>query len=168
MPPDTPRPEEPDAQGPAAGRGARPWALAAMTVSLVVGLDQATKALVVASVAPGERIEIFLGLELTHVRNTGIAFGALAGGGAAVAVLTVTALGLLLVYFGRHARTPLLWLPVGMLLGGALGNVVDRARQGAVTDFIDPVAWPAFNLADAAIVVGVLGLLYVAEGRKDR
>jgi signal peptidase II len=52
-----------------------------------------------------------------------------------------------------------------MLLGGALGNLADRARQGAVIDFIDPVAWPAFNVADACIVIGVLGLLYVVEGR---
>jgi signal peptidase II len=60
---------------------------------------------------------------------------------------------------------PLLWLPVGMLVGGALGNLADRAREGAVIDFIDPVAWPAFNLADASIVLGVLTLLYVVEGQ---
>ena len=53
-----------------------------------------------------------------------------------------------------NAARPWLWLPVGMLLGGALGNLIDRAREGAVVDFIDPVAWPAFNLADSAIVVG--------------
>ena len=58
---------------------------------------------------------------------------------------------------------PWLWLPVGMLLGGALGNLADRAREGAVIDFIDPVAWPAFNVADACIVIGVLALLYVVE-----
>ena len=58
---------------------------------------------------------------------------------------------------------PLLWLPVGMLVGGAAGNLVDRAREGAVVDFIDPVGWPAFNVADSCIVVGVLVLLYVVE-----
>ena len=62
---------------------------------------------------------------------------------------------------------PLLWLPVGLLLGGALGNLADRAREGAVIDFIDPVAWPAFNVADACIVVGVLVLLWVVEGGRD-
>jgi signal peptidase II len=61
---------------------------------------------------------------------------------------------------------PWLWLPVGLLLGGALGNLADRARQGAVIDFIDPVAWPAFNVADACIVVGVFVLLFVVEGRE--
>jgi signal peptidase II len=64
-----------------------------------------------------------------------------------------------------HRDMPWLWLPVGMLLGGALGNLADRARQGAVIDFIDPVAWPAFNVADACIVIGVVALLYVVEGR---
>jgi signal peptidase II len=63
---------------------------------------------------------------------------------------------------------PLLWLPVGLLLGGALGNLADRAREGAVIDWIDPVAWPAFNLADACIVVGVFLLLWVVEGRPRR
>ena len=63
---------------------------------------------------------------------------------------------------------PWLWLPVGMLLGGALGNLADRAREGAVIDFIDPVAWPAFNLADSSIVVGVFALLLVVEGSSAR
>jgi signal peptidase II len=55
-----------------------------------------------------------------------------------------------------------------MLLGGALGNLTDRAREGAVIDFIDPVAWPAFNVADSCIVVGVVLLLWVVEGRPRR
>jgi signal peptidase II len=67
-----------------------------------------------------------------------------------------------------RSRTAYLWLPVGMLLGGALGNLLDRARDGAVTDFIDPVWWPAFNVADACIVLGVLGLLWVIEGSTAR
>ena len=61
-----------------------------------------------------------------------------------------------------------LWLPVGMLLGGALGNLADRAREGAVIDFIDPIAWPAFNVADSCIVVGVLLLLWLVEGGQRR
>ena len=68
-------------------------------------------------------------------------------------------------YFAFNAARPMLWLPVGMLLGGAVGNLVDRAREGAVIDFIDPSFWPAFNLADASIVIGVLALLYVVEGK---
>ena len=61
----------------------------------------------------------------------------------------------LLVYFARHATTPLIWLPTGMLLGGALGNILDRLRHGSVTDFIKlPLGWPPFNLADASITLG--------------
>lgn len=70
---------------------------------------------------------------------------------------------LLIGYFALNAARRWLWLPVGMLLGGASGNLVDRVREGAVIDFIDPVAWPAFNVADMAIVGGAAALLYVLE-----
>jgi signal peptidase II len=60
------------------------------------------------------------------------------------------------------------WLPTGLLIGGAAGNLIDRARQGSVTDFIDPVLWPAFNCADIAITLGVLTMLYVLEGPPRR
>ena len=78
-------------------------------------------------------------------------------------MLTVAAVTALLLYFALRAARPLLWLPVGIVVGGALGNLVDRAREGAVIDFIDVHFWPAFNLADAGIVIGVLGLLYLIE-----
>jgi signal peptidase II len=73
-----------------------------------------------------------------------------------VLVLTLGALGLLIAYFAAHARRPELWLPIGLVAGGALGNLADRVRIGAAIDFIDPPLWPAFNLADIAIVAGVL------------
>jgi signal peptidase II len=82
-----------------------------------------------------------------------------------VAAITLALVGLV-VYFIANSDLPFLWLPVGLILGGALGNLADRAREGAVVDFIDPIAWPAFNLADAAIVAGVLGLVYVAEVKR--
>jgi len=132
---------------------------------VVVALDQATKQLAISSVAPGRSENVFFGLELTNARNSGVAFGAFAGGGVLVAVLIALALIGLVAYFTTHARTPYLWLPTGMLLGGALGNLADRAREGAVIDFVDPSFWPAFNLADASIVLGVFALFYVAEGR---
>jgi signal peptidase II len=138
-------------------------ARALAVVGLTVLADQATKAIAVASLDRGEQVSVFLGLDMTYVRNEGVAFGAFSGGGTLVVVLIALALGGLIAYFALNSRVPLLWLPVGLILGGALGNLADRAREGAVTDFIDPIAWPAFNLADAAIVVGVLGLLYVAE-----
>ena len=150
-----------------APRGAA-WRRAVIALAVVFALDQAAKALATASIGRGGSVRLVPGLELTNVRNTGIAFGALADGGAAVVALTVAALVLLVAYFLLRAGTPLLWLPVGMLLGGALGNLADRARTGTVIDFVDPIAWPAFNLADAAIVLGVAGLLWVAERDGDR
>jgi signal peptidase II len=144
----------------------RGWALALATVGVVVALDQMTKAWVVATRAPGERTNIFFGIDLVRVRNTGVAFGALSGKGPLVLAAVLLALGALLVYFAAHVAQPRLWLPVGMVFGGALGNLADRARIHGVIDFVDPVLWPAFNLADAAIVIGVLGVLYVAEQRR--
>jgi len=141
---------------------------ALLTAGVVVALDQVTKALVKDEVLPGEHVDLFLGLQLSNVRNTGVAFGALEGAGLAVALLIGISLTLLIGYFVVNRELPLLWLPVGMLAGGAAGNLIDRAREGAVVDFIDPVAWPAFNVADSCIVLGVLLLLFVVEREARR
>jgi signal peptidase II len=139
----------------------------ALVAAGVVALDQATKALVRATVDQGDREAVFPGVEIVHTRNTGVAFGALAGGGAIVTVVIALALVALLGYFATHVRRPLVWLPTGMLLGGAIGNVVDRVRDGGVTDFVQlPLGFPPFNVADMSITFGVLVLLYVLE-RQD-
>ncbi|MBA3264392.1 MAG: signal peptidase II [Thermoleophilaceae bacterium] len=138
-------------------------AAALATAGLVVAVDQATKQLVATNIARGDQVGVIPGLDFTNTRNTGVAFGALEGGGVIVAVLIGVSLALLLGYFAANRERPWLWLPVGMLLGGALGNLADRAREGAVIDFIDPIAWPAFNVADSSIVLGVLVLLWVVE-----
>jgi signal peptidase II len=129
-----------------------------------VAADQATKALVRATVERGERQPFLPGIEIVNSRNSGVAFGLFADAGAIVAALTATALLALVVWFALHVRRPLAWLPTGLLLGGAVGNLVDRIREGAVTDFIDLPLWPSFNIADVCITVGVLALLYVLEG----
>jgi signal peptidase II len=143
-------------------------AAALATAGLVVVVDQATKQWAISRIERGEEVEVFFGLDLTNARNTGVAFGAFEGGGAIVAVLIALSLGLLLGYFAFNRDRPWLWLPVGLLLGGALGNLADRARIGAVIDYIVPIAWPAFNVADSCIVIGVLLLLYLVEGRERR
>ena len=143
-------------------------AAAIATAGVVVALDQATKQLADVNIARGDDLSVLPGLGLTNTRNTGVAFGAFEGGGVLIGVLIGLSLALLVGYFLVHRDMPWLWLPVGMLLGGALGNLADRAREGAVIDFIDPVAWPAFNVADTSIVLGVLLLLYVVEGRQRR
>ena len=146
--------------------GGRGWRLAGAVAGAVVVADQATKQAIVETVARGEHRNVFFGIDLTHVRNEGVAFGALGEGGTLVTVLTITALALLTLYFAANAGRPGLWLPVGVVAGGALGNLADRVREGAVIDFVDPMWWPAFNLADVAIVVGILGILYVVEGQR--
>lgn len=143
------------------------WVRAAVVLGVVITLDQVSKAVVVASLELGESVRIAPGFELSHVRNTGVAFGAFAGSGLPVALLAGVALIGLLVYFSREPDRPRLWLPVGLLVGGALGNLADRARGGGVIDFLDPVAWPAFNLADTAIVIGVGLLLVTVERRRS-
>lgn len=144
------------------------WARALVTLLVVLALDQVTKLAADSSLDRGESVNVFFGLNITNTRNRGVAFGALEGKGSIVAALIAVALLALIVWFALNAARAWLWLPVGMLLGGALGNLVDRAREGAVIDFIDPAFWPAFNLADSSIVLGVLALLYVMEGPAQR
>ncbi len=142
----------------------RAAARAAALAIVVVAADQATKALVRANVDLGSRDGVLPGVELVHVRNRGVAFGLFSDGGVILVVIGVVSVVALLAFFATHSRRPLVWLPTGLLLGGAAGNLIDRLRQGFVTDFIDLPAWPAFNLADTCITIGVLSLLYVLEG----
>jgi signal peptidase II len=143
-------------------------AAAVATAGVVVAIDQATKQLAATRIAPNDQVDVFPGLQFTNTRNTGVAFGAFQGGGLLVAILAGLALAALIVYFVANRDQPWLWLPVGLLFGGALGNLADRAREGAVIDFIDPVRWPAFNVADSCITIGVLLLLWLVEGRTRR
>jgi signal peptidase II len=141
---------------------------AALVLVLVLALDQLTKHLVRHSIAPGEQVRFLPGVQFVRTSNHGVAFGLEAGNQVLVTILVGLALLALLVYFVTHATSrPLIWLPTGLLLGGALGNLLDRIRAGSVTDFIQlPLGWPPFNLADAAIVLGVVLLLFVIERRQ--
>jgi len=139
------------------------WGRAGLVMAAVLLVDQVTKRLVQSHIEQGEHDNVFFGIDLVHVRNHGVAFGAFAGGGTIVAVVIAIALVALVLWFVRHTGTPLAWLPTGLLLGGAVGNIFDRVRDGAVTDFVKLPAWPAFNVADIAITFGVLSLLYVLE-----
>jgi signal peptidase II len=141
---------------------------AAALAACVLAADQATKAIVRASIGRMERVDVLPGLDLVNTRNTGVAFGFFSSGGAIVAVIAALALVALLAFFATHLARPLVWLPTGLLVGGAAGNLIDRAREGSVTDFVDLPLWPAFNIADAAITIGVLALLYVLEGPPSR
>ena len=137
---------------------------AALVAAGTVAVDQGVKALVRTTIERGDEVELFLGIELVNVRNRGIAFGLFADGGVLLVLFALAALTALLVFFARHRDRRLVWLPTGLLIGGATGNLIDRTVEGAVTDFIDFPFWPAFNVADIAITFGVLALLYVLEG----
>jgi signal peptidase II len=143
------------------------WVRVGLVLAVVVAIDQLSKRAVRGSIAEGEERKLLPGIELVHTRNRGVAFGLLPGSHVLVTILIGVALVLLLAYFARHAGQPLLWLPTGMLLGGALGNIVDRLDEGSVTDFVKlPLGWPPFNLADTSIVVGVVLLFLVVDHQR--
>ena len=137
------------------GPAARAWRLAGALCGLIVLLDQATKAIVEANLVPRERVDVLGPLELTNSHNSGVAFGLAGGGGLGITLLTLAALGLIVAIFARDPQRRGVWVATGLLAGGALGNLADRVRIDAVTDFIDLPAWPPFNVADVAITCGV-------------
>ena len=133
-----------------------------------VAADQLTKALVVRELALGDEVSVSGPLTIHHVQNTGIAFGLFAGAAGVVAALTAVAIAWMLLVFARSgARHPVLPVGLGLVIGGAFSNFADRVRLGHVTDFLDVGFWPAFNLADTFIVVGV-GVLLGAAVIADR
>jgi signal peptidase II len=141
---------------------------AAAVAGVVVAIDQLTKAAIRSGIPEGEAHRFFIGIQLVHVRNTGVAFSLFSGGGTLVLVFTLLALVVLAGYLARRPDRPWLWVPTGMLIGGALGNLIDRLAHGAVTDFIKLPLWPAFNVSDMSITFGVLVLLWVLEGPRQR
>jgi signal peptidase II len=147
---------------------ARGWVRALALAALVVVLDQVTKAIAADALGPGESVDLVLGFELVDVRNTGIAFGLLTDGQTLVIVVTAAALALILGYFALNPSRPGLWIAVGILVGGAVGNLADRLRADEVIDFIDPPLWPAFNVADIAIVAGIAFVVLIHRPHADR
>jgi signal peptidase II len=149
--------------------GARAWCLAGALCAIVLAADQAAKAVIEAQLVPGEDVDLLgpLGLTLSH--NRGVAFGLAGGAGAPLILITLVALGVVLYLFARDPARPGMWVATGLLAGGAIGNLVDRVRADAVTDFVDLSPWPPFNLADMAITVGVVLLvfLYLRDGERE-
>lgn len=137
------------------------WRRAGAVAAVVLLVDQVTKAIVSSSIALGDSRHLLPGVTLVHAENSGVAFSLFTGSEAGVVVLTIVIVGCVLAYFATHLRQRLMWLASGMIVGGAIGNLTDRIRAGAVTDFIKLPAWPAFNLADASITLGVLVLILI-------
>jgi signal peptidase II len=140
--------------------GSLQWlGLLAVAAAAIVA-DQVTKHIVTSTLALDDAVHVVGPLSIHHVQNSGIAFGLFASATPAVTLVTGAAIVWMLWFFARSgARHPVLPAALGMLVGGSLSNLVDRIRLGHVTDFIDFRYWPAFNLADSFIVVGVLILL---------
>lgn len=151
------------------GAKARAWRFAGALCGLVVVLDQAAKALVERHLVPGQEVEVLGPIELTLSHNSGVAFGLASGGGTRLVLLTVLALLVIGFLFWRSPTQPGMWVAAGLLAGGALGNLADRVRADAVTDYVQIGSWPAFNLADVAVTAGVivLALSYLHEKRPD-
>ena len=143
------------------------WAGLAAVAAAAVVADQLTKHVVASEVALDDEVKVLGPFTIHHVQNSGIAFGLFSSATAAVIVLTLVAIGWMIAYFARSgARHPLLPVAVGLLIGGSVSNLADRVRLGHVTDFLDFRYWPAFNLADSFIVIGVavlLGALVAAD-----
>jgi signal peptidase II len=136
---------------------------ACVVLVAVVALDQLTKHTLGTWIKPGQTRHVIPGITLVYERNTGVSFSFLAGDGALVYVAIGVALVALVTYLLIHPAVRLMWIPTGMLVGGAVGNLVDRIAYGSVIDFIKLPHWPAFNLADTSITFGVILLAVVIE-----
>ena len=152
--------------------GAVQWASLAAIVFAALAADQLTKHIVTRRLALDDAVHVVGPFWIHHVQNSGIAFGLFASATAVVIVATAVAVTWMLVFFARSgSRHPVLPVALGLVIGGSVSNLADRARLGYVTDFVDFRWWPAFNLADSFIVVGVLvllGALVLAEREPKR
>jgi signal peptidase II len=160
----TPAGEEPRRDGLAAvsvaerslSAEATQWLSLAFVAIAAVFADQVTKHIVSSQLALDDELQVIGPFSIHHVQNSGIAFGLFPNATAAVIGVTTIAVVWMLVFFARGgARHPVLPVALGLLIGGSVSNLADRVRLGHVTDFLDVRWWPAFNLADVCIVVGV-------------
>ena len=144
------------------------WAGLSAVVSAAVLADQVTKAIVTSQLRVDQSVHVLGSFTIHRVQNSGIAFGLFSSATAVVTLATAFAVGWMLVFFARSgARHPVLPAALGLLIGGSVSNLIDRIRLGHVTDFLDFGWWPAFNLADSFIVIGV-AILLVALVVADR
>ncbi len=153
--------QKPGSRPPEAG-----YIIFSLTASMVIVADQLSKVWIRANLAFGESIPIAGFFHMSHVRNTGAAFGLFQGYSPLLAVISIVGiLFMLFLIFVMHHRIAFLSgilgrVTLGLLFGGMMGNLLDRLISGYVTDFIDFSVWPAFNIADSAIVVGVILFAY--------
>ncbi len=137
-----------------------------LTALVVVAADQLSKFAISTNLRVGESVPETGFLRLTHVNNTGAAFGIFPGQSLALTIFAIIGIGVLLflvLFIHRHfylLSTTRGKLSLGLILGGTVGNLIDRLVSGHVTDFIDIGIWPAFNIADSSVVVGAALLVF--------
>lgn len=139
---------------------------AALAIAILV-VDQLTKRLIVASIEQGQVKTVLPFLDLVYVQNRGVAFSSFSGQPWVVGALVGVALIALAIWFARNRTIRYAWIAAGMLAGGAIGNILDRLTVGHVIDFLKPPSFPAFNVADSSIVVG-MGVLILAMELEHR
>ena len=154
-------------------RGERPrshWLSFVLTAAAIVIVDQVTKRFIDRNLALGDSWpSADWSVRIMHVKNTGAAFSMLQNQTLFLTVMSVVGLGAILLYFVyRPSDHPILRLALALQLGGAIGNLIDRARYGEVTDFIKVPHWPVFNVADSAISVGVTAVVIFLLFSGDR
>ena len=149
------------------GAGAAQWLSLLAVAGAALLADQLTKQIISSTLAVNEKVDIVGPFSIRRVENSGIAFGFFSSRTTVVIAVTTIAVAWMLWFFARSAkRHAVLPVALGLVLGGSLANLLDRVRLGRVTDFLDLEAWPAFNLADTFIVVGVavlFGALVLAD-----
>ncbi len=136
------------------------WLSLGSVALAAIGVDQLTKSIVTSRLDLNDEVHVVGAFSIHHVTNSGIAFGLFASATSIVILLTGLAVAWMLYFFARSgSRHPVLPVALGLVIGGSVSNLTDRVRLGHVTDFLDFKYWPAFNLADTFIVVGVAALL---------
>jgi signal peptidase II len=145
------------------------WVSLATVGLAALGADQLTKAIVTSRLDLNDEVHVVGPFSIHHVTNSGIAFGLFASATSIVILLTGLAVAWMLYFFARSgSRHAVLPVALGLVIGGSVSNLVDRVRLGHVTDFLDLRYWPAFNLADTFIVVGVAALLLALVASDQR
>jgi len=144
----------------------QPAFIFALTAFGVAAADQASKFLIRSNMAVGESIPENGFIRIHHVQNTGAAFGLFGDHTSALIAVSIFGAIAVIASFFLSQKMPFLGgngakVILGLILGGIVGNLVDRLRLGYVTDFIDVGIWPTFNIADSAVVIGILSLIYL-------
>jgi signal peptidase II len=143
------------------------WPIFFGLAAVIVVVDQLTKAWIVSSIAPGGWISV-VGeyVRLVHSQNNGALFGLFRESAVLFGLASIVVIGLIVAYHGRSGRSPYMSVALGLLLGGAIGNLLDRLRLGHVVDFVDAgigdLRWYTFNVADAAISFAIILLILAA------